>query len=135
MIQEYIANPLGYLLTKEEQDSVNKENIKHEVEVRGEDEFLDVFDISAPMEKWSKRTSAEVTSILNDKYPRLNLRSERLGRDLIPKLERAFHVSFERKPVRGKRYRLFPPLRGSETQNHLPLIENEYQKEDVEVDF
>ena len=135
MIQEYTANPLGYLLTKEEQDFVNKENIKHEVDVRGEAEFLDVFDISAPTEKWIYRTAAEVTSILNEKYPRLNLRSEHLGRNLIPKFERAFHVSFEPKTVHGKRYKLFPPLRGADTQIHLPLIESEYQKEDVEVDF
>ena len=106
---DYIANPKAYLLTPEESDLLSKRNEYHENDVLGEDEFLSEFNISAPKSSWSKRTAADVSNILNEEYPRLNMNASKLGKTLLPKLERRFNVCFDKKHVGGKQYRLFPP--------------------------
>ena len=141
MIQEYADNPLGYLLTKEEQELMNEENINYEVEVHGEDEFLSVFNISAPQEHWGYKTAAEITSIINDKYPKLNLTSANLGKYLFPKLERTYNVSFDRKIVNGRRLRPCPPQyweeRICQASFETPICKQlfEADTDDTPVDF
>lgn len=109
---EYIKNPKAYLLTAKEYDLLNKRNEEHESDVFGEDEFLSVFDINAPMESWKCRTATDMVSILNQRCPKLNMTAEKLGKTLLPKLERRFNVSFDKKCIGGRQYRPCPPMFG-----------------------
>lgn len=106
---EYIENPKAYLLSRQENEQLNKRNEDYEENTYGEDEFLATFDITAPIDKWIYRTAAEIVEILNVKYKKLNLSSSAFGKTLVPKLERHFNVEFKKKIISGKQLRLCPP--------------------------
>lgn len=106
---EYIENPKAYLLSRQENEQLNKRNEDYEENIYGEDEFLATFDITAPTDKWVYRTAAEIVEILNVKYKKLNLSSSAFGKTLVPKLERRFNVEFKKKIISGKQLRLCPP--------------------------
>ena len=110
MKAEYNHNPNGYLLTKSEQERVSSCNAEFEVDVNGEDEFLTLFDISAPKSNWQWRTAAEIAQILNNIYRNLYFKSQDIhGR--LSRIENHTDVVFERKTLRGKRLIHFPPER------------------------
>ena len=108
--QEYQKNPKGHLLTPEEQDRVNCLNANFETDVYGEDEFISLFDTTADLSRWGRRTAAEIADILNKRYKGLNIRSESIGRQLIPRLEKRTGQIFKRSSSNGKRYINCPPL-------------------------
>ena len=120
---EYIDNQKSYLLTPQESDLLNKRNEQHENDVFGEDEFLSMFNITAPKSTWSKRTASEISNLLNKKYQRLNMNASKLGKTLLPKLERRFNVSFDKKYAGGKQYRLFPPRFYDEKSDSHDFVE------------
>lgn len=109
MACEYIKNPKSYLLSHQENELLNKRNEDYEDDVHGENEFLDTFDITAPMDEWDYMTASEIVEILNEKYKKLNLSSASFGKTLVPKLERRFNVEFKKKVVSGKQFRHCPP--------------------------
>ncbi len=117
---EYQQNPLVYLLTKEEQDTVNRSNEKYEVLLQGEDEFMTVFDTSADYSLWINRlTAAQIAEELNTRFKSLHISSMNVGKNLIPRIEKRTGKAFVRKAVRGRNFILCPPFAnesGYETQ-------------------
>ncbi len=107
---EYNQNPKGYLLTKSEQECVNLRNAEFEVDVHGEDEFLTLFDVSAPKSNWQWRTAAEIAQILNNLYRDLHFKSQDIHK-LLSRIGDRTGVTFESKALRGKRLIHFPPMR------------------------
>lgn len=106
---EYKKNPKGYLLTREEQDRVNGSNAEFEVEVYGENEFMDMFDVQADTVCWKWLSAAAIADTLNTRYHGLNIKSGSIGRHLIPRIEQRIGKLFERKTVKGKRLIKCPP--------------------------
>ena len=98
------------ILTGEEQNRVNENNKTFETELHGEDEFMNLFLTDTDKKDWQWLTVADIAKKLNDEYRGLNLRSESIGRRLIPRLETRIGKPFERKIVRGKRLILCPPI-------------------------
>lgn len=121
---EYQQNPLGYLLTKEEQDTVNRSNEKFETLVQGEDEFITVFDISADYSLWTnKMTAAQIAEKLNTKFKSLNIISSSVGKNLIPRIEKRTGKTFARKTVHGRNFILCPPFADdSEYKTQTPVL-------------
>lgn len=121
---EYQKNPLGYLLTKEEQDTVNRSNEKFETLVQGEDEFITVFDISADYSLWTnKMTAAQIAEKLNTKFKSLNIISSSVGKNLIPRIEKRTGKTFARKTVHGRNFILCPPFADdSEYKTQTPVL-------------
>lgn len=109
--EDYKNNPKGYLLTAEEQNQLNKNNEEFEADVYGEDEFLTAFDITADESLWKFRTTSEIVNILNNKSKGLNISSSQFGKSLLPKVEKLAGKEFERKIIKGKRLKKFPPER------------------------
>lgn len=121
--EDYKNNPKGYLLTPEEQNQLNKNNEKFEADVYGEDEFLTIFDITADESLWEFHTIAEIVNILNDKNKGLNISSSQFGKSLLPKIEKLAGKEFERKIIKGKRLRKFPPVREDfPKENQKPIL-------------
>lgn len=117
---EYQQNPMGYLLTREEQDTVNRSNEKYETLLQGEDEFMTVFDTSADYSLWiNKLTAAQIAEELNTRFKSLHISSMNVGKNLIPRIEKRTGKAFVRKAVRGRNFILCPPFAnesGYETQ-------------------
>lgn len=111
---ELQKNPKGYLLTHDEQDKVNNSNADYETEIPSESEFFDTFNVDAPKSAWVWITAAEIALRLNDKYKHLNIRSENIGRQLIPRIQKRIGQEFERKTVNGKRLIHCPPSKTEE---------------------
>lgn len=139
---EYCQKPKSYLLSKKEQELVNSRNLTYETSTRGECEFLDQFDITAKKDLWIWLSAANIADKLNSRYKSLNLRSENVGKHLIPSLEKRLGMEFERKTVRGKRLILCPPIRAEISSNYseVPKIAISYlssgdDSEDDSVDF
>lgn len=108
---EYNRNPKGYLLTKEEQDTVNRSNEKYETLLQGEDEFMTVFDTSADYSLWTNRlTAAQIADELNSRFKSLHISSMSVGKNLIPRIEKRTSKQFERKTIRGRNFILCPPF-------------------------
>lgn len=107
----YLKNPKGYLLSHKESEQLNKRNEDYEESVYGEDEFLTMFDITAPKNRWEYRTASDIVETLHNRYRKLNLNASMFGKTLIPKLERRFNVKFDYKTVSGTKFRHCPPLR------------------------
>ena len=106
---EYKSDKKGYLLTREEQDRVNEGNKDFETELYGEDEFMNLFLTEADKNDWQWLTAADIAKRLNEQFRGLNIRSESIGRQLIPRLEKRIGKVFERKTVKGRRLILCPP--------------------------
>ena len=113
---EYNRNPKGYLLTKEEQDTVNRSNEKYETLLQGEDEFMTVFDTSADYSLWTNRlTAAQIADELNSRFKSLHISSMSVGKNLIPRIEKRTSKQFERKTIRGRNFILCPPFAEDKT--------------------
>ena len=106
---EYIRDPKGYLLTREEQDKLNGRNAAFEADVYGEDEFMTLYDLDADTAKWEWRTAAQIANDLNERFKSLNIRSESIGQRLLPRIEKRVGKTFERKINKGRRLILCPP--------------------------
>lgn len=107
---EYLENPKGYLLTKEEQDSVNLCNEEFETLVQGEDEFMTMFDTDCDISLWKERlTASQIAKRLNDEFHSLNISSVSVGKQLIPKIEKRTGKTFPRIKS-GKWYICCPPF-------------------------
>jgi hypothetical protein len=107
--EEYHSNPKCYLLTKDEENRVNRSNQVFEVDVFGEDEFMTTFNTSGLKTAWKWLTASQIAGILNKKNSGLNIRSESVGRRLLPRIERRIGERFERKTLKGCRLILCPP--------------------------
>lgn len=121
--KEYEHNKIGYLLTREEQEKVNQGNADFETDVKGESEFVDSFDFNANISQWEYVTAADITNSLNSKYKSLNIRSEYVGRTLLPRIEKRLNVVFKRKIVRGRKLICCPPF----VEGELPTQPYELQ--------
>ncbi len=111
MLCEYNNNPKGYLLTKEEQDAVNRSNESFETLLQGEDEFMTVFDTSADYSLWTNRlTAAQIADELNSRFKSLHISSMSVGKNLIPRIEKRTSKQFVRKTIRGRNFILCPPF-------------------------
>lgn len=78
---EYKQNPMGYLLTNEEQNTLNRSNEKYETLLQGEDEFMTVFDTSADYSLWTNRlTAAQIADELNSRFKSLHISSMSVGK-------------------------------------------------------
>jgi len=106
---EYLKNPKGYLLSREEQDKVNECNSEFELDLYGEDEFMTTFDTNADVSTWTWKTAAQVAEVLNSNYTGLKITSVKIGKDIIPRIEKRLNITFDRKAVKGKRLILCPP--------------------------
>ena len=81
---EYKQNPMGYLLTNEEQNTLNRSNEKYETLLQGEDEFMTVFDTSADYSLWTNRlTAAQIADELNSRFKSLHISSMSVGKILF----------------------------------------------------
>lgn len=95
---EYKQNPMGYLLTNEEQNTLNRSNEKYETLLQGEDEFMTVFDTSADYSLWTNRlTAAQIADELNSRFKSLHISSMSVGKNLIPRIEKRTSKQFEKK--------------------------------------
>lgn len=113
---EYEQNHMGYLLTKEEQDTVNRSNEKYETLLQGEDEFMTVFDTSADYSLWTNRlTAAQIADELNNRFKSLHISSMSVGKNLIPRIEKRTSKQFVRKTIRGRNFILCPPFAENRT--------------------
>jgi len=113
---EYNRNPNGYLLTKEEQDAVNRNNENFETLLQGEDEFMTVFDTSADYSLWTnKLTAAQIADELNSRFKSLHISSMSVGKNLIPRIENRTSKQFARKTIRGRNFILCPPFAENRT--------------------
>lgn len=111
MYSEYKRNPMGFLLTKDEQAEVNRSNEKFETLLKGEDEFMTIFDTAADQSEWNNRlTAAQVANILNSHFKSLNISSVSVGRNLIPRIEKRTGKKFQNLPSNGSKYKLYPPF-------------------------
>ncbi len=121
---EYQQNPMGYLLTREEQDTVNRSNEKYEVLVQGEDEFMTVFDTSADYSLWINRlTAAQIAEELNTRFKSLHIISMSVGKNLIPRIEKRTGKKIVRRPVRGRNFIFCPPFANeSEYEAQSPVL-------------
>lgn len=121
---EYKQNPMGYLLTNEEQNILNRSNEKFETLVQGEDEFITVFDISADYTFWTNRmTAAQIAEKLNTQFKSLNIVSSSVGKNLIPRIEKRTGKTFARKTVHGRNFILCPPFADdSEYKTQTPVL-------------
>lgn len=119
---EYKQNPMGYLLTKEEQDTVNRSNEKYETLLQGEDEFMTVFDTSTDHSLWTNRlTAAQIADELNSRFKSLHISSMNVGKNIIPRIEKKTSKQFVRKTIRGRNYILCPPF-SEERMNETPIL-------------
>ena len=107
---EYIDNPKGYLLTKEEQDIVNHSNEQFETLLNGEDEFLTLFDTEENQSEWIPMTAAQIADVLNEQFHGLNISSVNVGKQLIPRIEKRIGKVFKRAKSNGKRVIYCPPF-------------------------
>lgn len=113
---EYKQNPMGYLLTNEEQNTLNRSNEKYETLLQGEDEFMTVFDTSADYSLWTNRlTAAQIADELNSRFKSLHISSMSVGKNLIPRIEKRTSKQFERKTIRGRNFILCPPFAEGKT--------------------
>lgn len=113
---EYKQNPMGYLLTNEEQNTLNRSNEKYETLLQGEDEFMTVFDTSADYSLWTNRlTAAQIVDELNSRFKSLHISSMSVGKNLIPRIEKRTSKQFERKTIRGRNFILCPPFAEDKT--------------------
>ncbi|WP_303057841.1 VapE domain-containing protein [uncultured Ruminococcus sp.] len=113
---EYKQNPMGYLLTNEEQNTLNRSNEKYETLLQGEDEFMTVFDTSADYSLWTNRlTAAQIADELNSRFKSLHISSMSVGKNLIPRIEKRTSKQFERKTIRGRNFILCPPFAEDKT--------------------
>lgn len=113
---EYKQNPMGYLLTNEEQNTLNRSNEKYETLLQGEDEFMTVFDTSADYSLWTNRlTAAQIANELNSRFKSLHISSMSVGKNLIPRIEKRTSKQFERKTIRGRNFILCPPFAEDKT--------------------
>jgi hypothetical protein len=108
---EYINNPKGYLLTKDEQDIVNRSNEQFETLLSGEDEFITMFDTETEQSKWQPLTAAQIADLLNEQFHGLNISSVNVGKQLIPRIEKRIGIVFKRTKTNGKRVIYCPPYR------------------------
>lgn len=109
---EYRRNPKGYLLTKEEQDIVNRSNEQFETLLSGEDEFMTLFDTEKNQSSWLPMTAAQIASALNEEFHGLNISSVNVGKQLIPRIEKRTGKVFKRAKSNGKRVIYCPPFFG-----------------------
>ena len=113
---EYKQNPMGYLLTNEEQNTLNRSNEKYETLLQGEDEFMTVFDTSADYSLWTNRlTAAQIADELNSRFKSLHIGSMSVGKNLIPRIEKRTSKQFEGKTIRGRNFILCPPFAEDKT--------------------
>ena len=113
---EYKQNPMGYLPTNEEQNTLNRSNEKYETLLQGEDEFMTVFDTSADYSLWTNRlTAAQIADELNSRFKSLHISSMSVGKNLIPRIEKRTSKQFERKTIRGRNFILCPPFAEDKT--------------------
>ncbi|WP_298696116.1 VapE domain-containing protein [uncultured Ruminococcus sp.] len=121
---EYKQNPMGYLLTNEEQNTLNRSNEKYETLLQGEDEFMTVFDTSADYSLWTNRlTAAQIADELNSRFKSLHISSMSVGKNLIPRIEKRTSKQFERKTIRGRNFILCPPFADdSEYKTQTPVL-------------
>lgn len=121
---EYQQNPMGYLLTKVEQDTVNRSNEKYEALLQGEDEFMTIFDTSADYSLWINRlTAAQIAEELNTRFKSLHISSMSVGKNLIPRIEKRTGKAFVRKAVRGRNFIFCPPFANeSEYETQTPVL-------------
>ena len=113
---EYKQNPMVYLLTNEEQNTLNRSNEKYETLLQGEDEFMTVFDTSADYSLWTNRlTAAQIADELNSRFKSLHISSMSVGKNLIPRIEKRTSKQFERKTIRGRNFILCPPFAEDKT--------------------
>lgn len=119
---EYKQNPMGYLLTNEEQNTLNRSNEKYETLLQGEDEFMTVFDTSADYSLWTNRlTAAQIADELNSRFKSLHISSMSVGKNLIPRIEKRTSKQFERKTIRGRNFILCPPFAEDKT-DETPIL-------------
>jgi predicted P-loop ATPase len=116
---EYLQNPKGYLLTREEHDFVNENNKEFEAEVYGEDEFMSFFDATADVSKWEWKTAAQVADLLNTEYSGLKIGCAAIGR-LYTRFEERIGEPFDRKKISGRRFIFCPPVSNA-TSIYLPV--------------
>ena len=110
---EYEKNHMGYLLTKEEQDTVNHSNENFETLLKGEDEFMTIFDSSADQSLWTNElTAANIADELNTRFKALNINSVSVGRNLIPRIEKRTGKKIGVEKKGGRYYKLCPPFAG-----------------------
>lgn len=107
---EYMENPKGYLLTKSEQDIVNRSNEEFETLLSGEDEFLTLFDTEENQSEWIPMTAAQIANVLNEQFHGLNISSVNVGKQLIPRIEKRIGKTFKRAKSNGKRVIYCPPF-------------------------
>lgn len=125
--EDYKNNPKGYLLTSNEQEQLNKNNEEFESDVYGEDEFLTTFDITADESLWEFHTIAEIVNILKDKNKGLNISSSQFGKSLLPRIEKLAGKEFKKKIRKGKRLKLFPPLRTENSDENQTSVLTDYR--------
>lgn len=126
--EEYKNNPKSYLLSHEEQDKINSYNTEYEVEIYGEDEFMNTFNTKADRCSWKNLSASEIANILNERYRGLNIKSENIGRRLIPKIEKRIGREIDRKTVNGKRYYMCPPLSTYDSERQCAEFLLDYQE-------
>jgi predicted P-loop ATPase len=120
---EYLQNPKGYLLTREEQEQVNARNSEYETDSYGEDEFMSFFDTTADRSHWTDwKTAAEIADLLNDNFKGLKISSSNIGKLLNSRIEKRVGKPFERRAVNGKRQILCPPKSSGSPVPNVPLL-------------
>jgi len=120
MQAELRRDPKSYLLTEQEQDTLNGRNMSFETQLFGEDEFMTIFDPQASFDCWQWKTAADIADTLNSKYHGLHIRSESIGGKLIPRIEKRTGKAFGRKTVKGRRLIHCPPL--MVTHEYIPPL-------------
>lgn len=124
ILSEYKENPLGYLLSTEEETSNNQENIEFESKLYGEDELLSRYDPESDIKYWEFQLPAEIADSINCDYAGLNLRAEGIGR-IRRKWERTYGIKFEQQRRRDGRssartYYKFPKYQKPEEIHEIP---------------
>lgn len=133
---EYDRNPKGYLLTKEEQEAVNRSNENFETLLKGEDEFMTIFDTSADQSLWTNElTAANIADELNTRFKALNINSVSVGRNLIPRIEKRTGKKIGVEKKGGRYYKLCPPFAGEHySDNSVNPNLPDYCKVDKAID-
>ena len=133
---EYEKNHMGYLLTKEEQDTVNHSNENFETLLKGEDEFMTIFDTSADQSLWTNElTAANIADELNTRFKALNINSVSVGRNLIPRIEKRTGKKIGVEKKGGRYYKLCPPFAGEHySDNSVNPNLPDYCKVDKAID-
>ncbi len=136
MLCEYNRNSMGYLLSQEEQKAVNSSNEKFETFLKGEDEFMVIFDTSVDQSEWTnKLTAAEIAESLNMRFKSLNISSIYIGQSLLKRIEKRTGKKIVETKHRGRYYKLCPPFaEESFSDNSVKPTLPDYYKTDKYID-